>query len=532
MGVMLQAFYRLGTGGVPSPADGGRTVPWWWDHLASQAKALRDVGFTAVWLPPPLKGAAGTLSVGYDVFDDYDLGAKEQRGSLPTRYGTREQLARCVATMRACGLDVYVDLVENQRSGGVDFRYRYKDASGGEAGRFPKDPLNFHPNVPQDPGVFAGPREISFGDDLAIINGRPRGYVENGLVAATGWLSRALDVQGYRIDDAKGTSSEFVPRLLDTLPMAGKFAVAEFFDGDRGLVEQWLGATARRASAFDFPLRFTLADMCNNGGSFDMGGSLDHAGLAGIDPLVAVTFVEDHDTDATPSLSPIVTNKMLAYAYVLTSEGYPCVFYKDYSTDRGCYGLKPFIDNLVFIHEKLAEGPTVQRWKEVGLYCYERLGGPHLLVGLNKDGFQSRVVTLSTGFGANVHLHDYTGHSPDTRTDSSGEATVVIPPNVNGLGYACYSVAGQGQGFLVHEHAVTQELEGAADSRHRPGPPRCADRPRRHVGRERQADLGRAEEARRRTLGAGERRVEGPRRKAALDGHDGGRRAAARGGGT
>src|SRR4051812_43875926 len=196
MGVMLQAFYRRGTDGVPSPADGDPRVPWWWDHLAAQAHELRQAGFTSVWLPPPLKGAAGTGSVGYDVYDDYDLGSKPQMGTVPTRYGTRAQLARCVATMRAAGLDVYADLVENQRSGGVGMRYRYRDARGGDGGRFPKDPDNFHPHVPQDPGVFGGPRtpEISFGDDLAIINARPPGYVSKGLIDATGWLTRALDL--------------------------------------------------------------------------------------------------------------------------------------------------------------------------------------------------------------------------------------------------------------------------------------------------------------------------------------------------
>lgn len=55
MGVLLQGFYkREPNNAVPSPADGGRTTPWWWDHLTSQAKALRLVGFTAVWLPPVL----------------------------------------------------------------------------------------------------------------------------------------------------------------------------------------------------------------------------------------------------------------------------------------------------------------------------------------------------------------------------------------------------------------------------------------------------------------------------------------------
>lgn len=467
MGVLLQAFFRRGTDGPPSPADGGSDagLPWWWDHLATQARDLARVGFSAIWLPPALKGASGTGSVGYDVYDDYDLGGKNQRGTRPTRYGTREQLARCVATMRACGLDVYVDLVENQRSGGTNFHYRYRDAAGGDGGRFPKDPDNFHPQVPQDPGVFGGrrTREASFGDDLAVINARPRGYVSKGLGDALGWMMRALDTQGFRLDDAKGVSTQFVPQLLSGPATAGKFAVGEFFDGSPQPLEQWLNDTHRRASAFDFPLRFALARMCNQSQGFDMGGSLDHAGLAGIDPLRAVTFVENHDTDTRPELQPVVLGKLLAYAYILTSEGYPCVFYKDYSTDPGCYGLKAPIDNLIWVHERLAFGPTVQRWKEVGLFAYERLGGPHLLVALNKDDWQGRTITVDTGFGANTRLHDYSGHGPDTSTGWDGRATISIPPNRGGTGYVCYSRDGQGGAFEVRERAVTQELEGAPD---------------------------------------------------------------------
>jgi hypothetical protein len=57
VGVLLQAFFRIGTAGVPSPLDGDDDVPWWWDHLAAQALELRRVGFSALWLPPA--GRAG-----------------------------------------------------------------------------------------------------------------------------------------------------------------------------------------------------------------------------------------------------------------------------------------------------------------------------------------------------------------------------------------------------------------------------------------------------------------------------------------
>jgi alpha-amylase len=72
LGVLLQGFFfspeRIH--GVPSPLDGDYTVPFWWDHLAAQANDFSRAGFTAIWIPPPLKGASGSFTNGYDVFDE------------------------------------------------------------------------------------------------------------------------------------------------------------------------------------------------------------------------------------------------------------------------------------------------------------------------------------------------------------------------------------------------------------------------------------------------------------------------------
>jgi alpha-amylase len=406
------------------------------------------------------------MSEGYGVFDDYDLGSKNQNGSLPTRYGTREELARCVAIMRANGLDVYVELLENERDGGscpAGFTFRYVDAYGNAGGgRFPKDPENFHPFVPEDPNV-PGP-DIWFGPDLAHIVGKPPGYVFNGLIDAADWVTRALDVQGYRIDDVKGVSTDFLLPLLTSKAMKGKFAVGEYFDGNLQKVQDWVfNKMQGQISAFDFPLRFMLARMCNRSGPFDM-SSLEGAGLAGSSPFNAVTFIENHDTDSDLNrANAVVRNKALGYAYILTSEGYPCVFYKDYSTDAGCYGLKGVIDPLIFVHEKIADGLTVQRFKDPNLFAYERTGGPHLLTALNNDEQNSRTISVDTGFGAGVALHDYTGHAVDIQTDNNGRATVTVPKSQNGLGYVCYSRIGIGGGFPILAKTVNQALEGAHD---------------------------------------------------------------------
>jgi alpha-amylase len=459
MGVLLQGFY-FGPGrvhGVPSPLDGDKTTPFWWDHLAAQANMLGRAGISAIWLPPPLKGSSGSFSNGYDVFDDYDLGDKDQKGSVPTRYGTREQLERCAAVLRANGIDIYVDLVENQRDGDDGhFNFEYVDAFGNPGkGRFPKGPNDFHPHVPEDPGVFDD--RFQFGRDLAPINGQGR-HVFNGLLAAGDWLARALDVQGFRLDDVKGVSTEFLVDLLNHGALAQKFAVGEFFDGNIGLIQSWMNASQHRSAAFDFPLRFMLQNMCNNPGGFDM-SSLDHAGLSGADPLGSVTFVENHDTDQS---SPIVRNKMLAYAHILTSEGYPCVFYRDYSTDKNCFGLKPQIDPLIWVHEHLATGPTQQRWKDFGVFAYERLGGGHLLVGLNKDS-NPRTIHIQTGFPPHTQLQDFAGHSGQVTTDAASMVTITIPTNANGQGYVCYSHPAQIGPFIPKAIATTQDYEGASD---------------------------------------------------------------------
>ena len=464
MGVLLQAFF-FGTGpvdGVPSPVDGDRAVPFWWDRLAAQAHDLGRAGFTAIWAPPPLKGASGSSSNGYDPFDDYDLGSKDQKKTVPTRYGTREQLERCAAMMRANGIDVYVDLVENQRDGDDGhFVFHYVDAFGNPTGgRFEKGPGDFHPNVPEDPGVFSD--QFAFGRDLAPIDGVPADHCGKGLVDAADWLTRALDAQGYRLDDAKGVSTVFVQRLLRTGAMANKFSVAEFADGNLQLIENWANDVQHRSAAFDFPLHFALKDMCNSPDAFDM-SSLDHAGLAGTDPQGAVTFVENHDTDRGGIGGPVIRNKLLGYAYILTSEGYPCVFYRDYSTDKNCFALKAPIDRLIWIHEHVAQGATLQRFKDRGVFAFERLGGGHLLVGLNKDANASRTITVATGFPPHTQLRDFTDHEGSVTTDGQSQATITIPKNDNGKGYVCYAPPAKVDPFSRKPVPTTQDYEGAAD---------------------------------------------------------------------
>jgi alpha-amylase len=474
MGVLMHAHYRLiGPGGqkivMPAPIDKQTPhAPWWWDRLASQAADFRRCGFSAVLLPPVSKTASGAApdADGYGLYDNYDIGSKNQVFSIPTRFGDRERLQRCIAIMHACGLDVYADVVMHQYDGGNNSTYKYVGADGKTLnGRFPKHPSCFvgaPPRVPVDP--VANPQgNFGFGDMASYINSTPHGYMLDGAIDGADWLTRTLDLQGYRIDDVKGMAVGAVREVLDSKSMAGRFAVGEYFDGNPSALHWWVwnSGMGGRCNVFDFTLHWAIQAMCNNSSRWNMSG-LQGAGYIAIDPMNAVTFVDNPDTDSSPGEN-VIWNKLLGYALILTAEGYPAVYYKDYSTDQGCYGLKSYIDNLVWIHENLAFGNTLTRWADEQVYAFERQGYPGLLVALNNDGGNSYTRTVQTNFGAYVQLHDYTGKHRDILTNGQGMATFTIPRNVNGQSYLCFSRTGYRQGFAINQRTTTQTFFGAAD---------------------------------------------------------------------
>ena len=78
-----------------------------WERCAAQAAALKKAGINMVWLPPAYKGANGNTSVGYDVYDTYDLGEFDQKGSVATKYGTKENYLKAVQEFQNNGIVHY-----------------------------------------------------------------------------------------------------------------------------------------------------------------------------------------------------------------------------------------------------------------------------------------------------------------------------------------------------------------------------------------------------------------------------------------
>ncbi len=89
--------------------------------MESRLPDVFEAGYGAIWVPPTGRADSGNQSVGYDVYDRFDLGASDN----PTLYGTRNELQTLVEMTHRFGGSIYVDAVINHNgfsdSGTDDF---------------------------------------------------------------------------------------------------------------------------------------------------------------------------------------------------------------------------------------------------------------------------------------------------------------------------------------------------------------------------------------------------------------------------
>jgi alpha-amylase len=106
-GTILQYFHWY------VPNDGNL-----WQQIKSEAPRLKELGFSTIWFPPACKGAKGSNSEGYDIYDLYDLGEFDQKASVRTKYGTRQEYLDAIDAVHNAGMLVMVDIVLNHKAGG------------------------------------------------------------------------------------------------------------------------------------------------------------------------------------------------------------------------------------------------------------------------------------------------------------------------------------------------------------------------------------------------------------------------------
>ncbi|MCK5345492.1 MAG: alpha-amylase, partial [Candidatus Heimdallarchaeota archaeon] len=337
-GVMLQGYYWLSPEGD------------WWNTVSNYIPEFAEVGFDAIWLPPVSKGASftGISSMGYEPYDYYDLGEFNQRGGVRTRFGTVEELDSLITNAHANGIALIADLVLNHNNGGDSeynpntFTNTLTDFSGVASGIFPRNYSCFHPCD------FAVDDEGSFAIFPDLCHDNP--YVQSEFIKWGKWLMNEVGFDGWRFDYVKGFSPTVVENWMVEV---GQWGVAEFWDGNKELVKDYMVSTGNTVNAFDFPLLYRLHDMCDSHGLFDLGRLAYDNGLLGDIPEKSVTFVSNHDTTRDEN-SNIEYNKHLAYAYILTHQGYPSVFWRDYFN----LYYHDHIQALVQIHNNYAKGET------------------------------------------------------------------------------------------------------------------------------------------------------------------------------
>jgi alpha-amylase len=421
-GTLMQYFHWY------TPSDG--TL---WNQLKDQAKELAKAGITALWLPPAYKGTGGGFDVGYGVYDIFDLGEFDQKGSVRTKYGTKDEYVAAVQAARQAGLQIYADIVFNHKLGGdaeeefeaipydpndrnrplgdvrtikswtrFDFPGRGDKYSSMKWHWWHFDAVDFN-SYDSGFGAVYRVKDKSFDDKVDLQKGNydylmgcdlDLDHPEvNGELKYWGeWTLDTIGVDGFRLDAIKHINGDFFTDWLGHLEHHAQrelFCVGEYWTENLGSLSWYIGNSGGRINLFDAPLHYNFHRASKAGGSYDMRGILDHSLMKEL-PLFAVTLVENHDTQPLQALESVVEGwfKPLAYAIILLrAEGYPCIFYGDYYgahyKDKGRDGNEYeiwldshqwIIDRLLYARKNFAYGPQYDYFDHPNIIGWTRLG--------------------------------------------------------------------------------------------------------------------------------------------------------------
>ena len=464
-GVMMQYFHWY------MPEDGSL-----WNQVAKEAEELAKIGVTSLWLPPAYKGTGGGMDVGYGVYDLFDLGEFDQKGSVRTKYGTKDEYIRAVKVAQEAGINIYADVVFNHKLGadqeeeaeatpfsmddrnqqigeyqkikawthftfsGRNGKYStmewhwwhfnaidYNAYNQGEKAVYLLKGKSFNDNVDSEKGNF----DYLMGCDLDMENPEVVGELKYW----GEWHHDTTNVNGFRFDAVKHISAEFFQEWLGHVRHYAKrdlFAVGEYWSYDVEALHHFIEVTEGKVDLFDAPLHYNFHVASQAGKDYDLTTIFDNT-LVKDQPSLAVTLVENHDSQPLQSLDSIVEAwfKPLAYALILLRrEGYPCIFYgdyygahyKDWGKDGNEYEIwmeshKWLLDKFLFVRQTYAYGDQYDYFDHPNTIGWTRLGdeehpdGMAVVIGNGEDGRKS----MQTGH-PNCTYIDITEHVDESIT--------------------------------------------------------------------------------------------------------------------
>ena len=457
-GVMMQYFeWHL-------PNDGKL-----WKQIKEDASHLRDIGVTAVWIPPAYK-ADEQQDEGYATYDLYDLGEFDQKGTIRTKYGTKDELKKKIDELHKYHIAVYLDVVLNHKAGG-DFTEKFMvvEVDPKERTKALGEPFeiqgwtgySFHgrkdkhsdfkwhwyhfsgtgfDDAQKRSGVFQIQGDIQNGNyDFLLCNDIDLDHPEvvSELNRWGKWVSNELNLDGMRLDAIKHMKDQFVAQFLDAVRSERGndfYAVGEYWNGDLEALDAYIEAVGHKVNLFDVPLHYNMFQASQEGKDYDLRDILKDT-LVEHHPDLAVTIVDNHDTQRGSSLESNVGDwfKPLAYGLILLmKEGYPCLFYGDY------YGIKGeksphtrIIDILLDARRKYAYGDQIEYFDHPSTIGFIRTGdeehnGSGLVFLMSNDEAGSKIMSLGEKHKGEV-WHEITGSISEEITldeEGNGEFSV------------------------------------------------------------------------------------------------------------
>lgn len=391
-----------------------------WNTVKKKGEELSRLGITAIWLPPAYKGIGGENEVGYGVYDLYDLGEFDQKGSIATKYGTKDEYLDAIVGLQQSGLDVYADIVLNHKMGAdklqtikavkcnwedhtkeegeeetvevwtkftfpgrnhkySDFEWNWTHFSGidynsrtNEIALYKLKNKTWQMDVDKEHGNY----DYLMGADIDFSNQE----VIDECIKWGKWYLALTGVNGFRFDAVKHIESNFIRdfiREMNAYYDKNLFSVGEYWNANVNELKNYIERTEGEISLFDVPLHYNFYQASNSNGEYDLSKILDNTLMKG-NPERAVTFVDNHDTQPGQALQSWIPSwfKEIAYSIILLRrEGYPCIFYGDY------YGIQhdniePMenLKTLLLLRRDRAYGEQVDYFDDKNLIGFTRLG--------------------------------------------------------------------------------------------------------------------------------------------------------------
>ncbi|RWZ60392.1 alpha-amylase [Halobacillus fulvus] len=401
-----------------------------WRKLKETAEELKESGIDAVWIPPVTKGQS-IFDNGYGVYDLYDLGEFDQKGTVRTKYGTKEELHEAIEACHEHDIRVFVDVVMNHKAGAdeterfevveVDGDDRLNEISepfeiegwtkftfpgrGEQYSDFKWDFNHFNGTDYDDSegreGYFkilgenkgwSEPVDDEFGNfDYLMFSNIDYNHpdVRAEMIEWGKWLSDTLGADGYRLDATKHIHQGFLQEFSQEMKKHNKpfYMVGEYWNQDLDACAEFLDNTEYEIDLFDVQLHFNLHRISEGGEEADL-SSVFEGTLVEEYPFNAVTFVDNHDSQPGESLESWVQDwfKQNAYALILLrKDGFPCLFYGDYYGIGGedpIPGQREAIDPLLYVRYHRAYGdqedyfdhPSTIGWVRYGIDDLEGSG--------------------------------------------------------------------------------------------------------------------------------------------------------------